>query len=109
MINLDRVIDNKVCRNHRIDQGRILPAACHGRPHGGKVHNGGDTGEVLQDNPCGHERDGGVVGGGRRPGGKAFDVLKRSRAAIAVSQEIFQEDPDGVGQPVQNTKPGVLQ
>jgi hypothetical protein len=113
MIHLDRMVDDKVSRNHRVHQRGFASAASHGRPHGGKINDGRYACKVLEDHPSRHKGDGRVVVHVRRPGSKALDVLKRGwqgcRSIAGVSQDVFQEDPDGVGQAVENTKPGLFQ
>ena len=56
-INLHRVVDHQVGGNLRIDAMRINAQLSRCVAEGGKVNDGGHTGEVLQHHACGGEGD----------------------------------------------------
>ena len=56
VINLNRVIDDKVTWDERVDLLDITAQALHRTSKRGQIDHGGDTGEVLQDDPTWLER-----------------------------------------------------
>ena len=47
VIDRDRMIDNQMHRDHRIDARRVAPARRHGIPHGGEISQGRRAGGVV--------------------------------------------------------------
>ena len=71
-VDLDRMVDHQVDRDQRVHPLRRALITRHrdnGGPHRGEIDHRGDTGEVLEHDSSGHERDlcasdtGGVIGG----------------------------------------------
>jgi hypothetical protein len=95
----DRVVDDQVDRNQRVDLLRIAAQCHHGVAHGGKVDHGRHAGEVL------HEHAGRAVGDlgfgvalVGQPGDDGENVVLGDAAAIFVAQEIFENHLHREGQ-----------
>ena len=73
-IDLDRVVDDEVDRNERLDEAGSLPIRCDGRAHRREVHEQRDAGEVLQHDAGDDERDLFCPLGVRLPAGQGADV-----------------------------------
>ena len=73
-VDLDGVVDDEVGRDQGIDPGRVAAEVGHRVAHDREVDDGGHAGEVLEDDPRGHERDLGLGGDARPPGGERLDV-----------------------------------
>ncbi len=92
MVDHHRVVDDEVHRHLRVD-GFGRGTELGGRiAHGGEVHHGGHTGEVL------HQHTGRAVGDlvlGRalviQPGGHGLDVFLLHRIAVFKAQEVLKE------------------
>ena len=66
-VDLDGMVDHQVGRHQGIDQARILPGPLNRGAHGGEVHHGGDTGEILEKDPARREGQFGTRLSWRRP------------------------------------------
>ncbi len=92
IVDHDRVVDDEVDRNQRIDLLRVAAELHGGIAHGGKIDHGRDAGEVL------HQHTGRTVGdlmgrlAGRQPRGDGADVVRGHRAAVFEAQQVFQND-----------------
>ena len=64
-VDVDRVVDDEVGRDERVDHGRIAAELGHRVAHDRQVDDGRHAGQVLEDHARGHERDLGL--GGARP------------------------------------------
>ena len=107
-VDLHGVVDDQVGRHQRADARRVAAHLADAVPHGGQVHDRGHAGEVLQDDPGGHE---GEVRArvGRAPGGYGFDVFGGHIAVARVAQHILEEDPNGKGEAVERGETFLLQ
>ena len=47
----DRVVDDQLGRDQRVDPGRVAAELLHGLAHRGQVDHCGHTGQVLEDHP----------------------------------------------------------
>src|SRR6266700_1012531 len=56
-IDLNRMVDHEFHRLKRIDQGGITTKLLHGVAHGGEIDHAGYSGEILQKDAAGRERD----------------------------------------------------
>ena len=75
----------------------IAAEELHGVAHGGEVDDGGDAGEVLQEDAGGHEGDfAGGLGFGV-PFGEEVDVGGGDGFAVFVAEEVFEEDAEAEG------------
>ena len=73
---------------------RVAAEVGHRVAHDREVDDGGHAGEVLEDDPRRHERDLGLGGDARPPGGERLDVLRsgrcrRRRGGATFSSRIF--------------------
>ena len=75
-IDLHRVVDHELGRRQRIDALGIPPRRTHRIAHGGKVHDAGHAGEVLQDDAGGGEGDLVRGAGGRIPLEQRLDIAR---------------------------------
>ncbi len=57
LIDDDRVVDDEIDRNERIDLGRIAAEFRHTVTHGGEIDNGRHAGEVLHQHAGGAKAD----------------------------------------------------
>ena len=96
-VDLDRVVDHEVRGDERVDAGGVAAEARHRVAHGREVHDRGHAGEVLEDDPRGHERDLGLAAAARPPGGEGRDVLLAHDAAAGVAQRVLEQDLEGDG------------
>ena len=71
----------------------------HGLPHRGQVDDGGDTGEILQEDAAGGEGDLLVRHGQGLPAGQRLDVLGAHEPAVLTPEQILEEDLQGKRQP----------
>src|SRR5437870_2642048 len=60
-VGLDRVVDDEVDRDERLDLRRVLARALHRRPHRREIDGGRNPGVVLKEDPSGAEWDRDVV------------------------------------------------
>jgi hypothetical protein len=88
----DRVVDDQLGRDQRVDPGRVTAELPHGLPHRGEVHHGGHTREVLEDHPGRRERDLGVRLGLRVPLGKRGHMLGGDVLPVLVPEQVLQQD-----------------
>ncbi len=93
-VDLDRVVDDQVHGDERIDGGRVPPGARDGAAHRRQVDDRWDAGEVLHQDASRHERD---VGRRLRPPRERPDVLVRDVSGPRAAEEVLEKDPDGVG------------
>ena len=94
-VDLDRVVDDQVGRDERVDRRRVAAQVHHRIPHRREVDHRRDAGEVLEDDPRGHERDLDVGQGARSPAQERLDVLGSDDPSAGVSERVLEKDPDG--------------
>jgi hypothetical protein len=94
------VVDHQIGRNDRIDLCRIAPQSFDPVSHRGQVDNGGNAGEVLQDDPRRHERNvrPGVCGTPRRD---RLDVFLANVLSARMAQSVLQQDSDREREPIE--------
>ena len=73
-VDLDGVVDDEICGHLGVDALRRSAEPRECVAHRGKVHHGGNAGEVLEDHARRHERDARAGAGGAPPGHR-LDVL----------------------------------
>ena len=100
VVHLHRVIDDQLRRRQGIDGRRPAAQLDHCIPHGRKIHDRGHPGEVLENHARGGKRDLGFGLGLRVPGRQRPDIARRYRRAVLVSEEVFQQNLERVGKPV---------
>ena len=94
-VDLDRMIDYQVDRDQGVHPLRRALIARHrdnGRSHRSEIDHRGDTGEVLEHNPSGHERDLGASDPGGVIGGDGGDVGGGDRGTVEMTQRRLQDD-----------------
>ncbi|MNX95690.1 hypothetical protein D3C86_1279730 [compost metagenome] len=98
-IDDNRVVNDEIDGNQRIDLFRIAAKSLDTVTHGGKINHGGNTGEVL------HENAGGAVGDfgfGQalvtKPFGHRKDMFLGDGLAVLETQQVFQKNLHGIGQ-----------
>ena len=99
-IHLDRVVDNEVDLDQRIDSTGVLPGALHRGSHGSQVDDRRYTGEILQQDARGQIRQLGVVRRGLGPAGQGPQAGVTHLAGLGLSQQAFEQDLDRHRQPV---------
>src|SRR5208282_6290960 len=97
-IHLHRVVDDQVDRNQGIDLCGVAAQPLYRRAHGGQIHYGRNSGEILKDYPRRLERH--LV---RRrhlgvPLGERSNVFLCYQSAVAISQQSFQQNFDREGE-----------
>ena len=95
-VDLDRVVDDQVGGDERVDPGRVAAEVGHRVAHRGQVDDRRNAGEVLEDHPRRHERQLDVVAG-RRPGsppGERLDVSRSDDPAAGVAEGVLEQDLD---------------
>ena len=97
-VNLDRVIDDQLGRDQRIDLTGVAPEFADCIAHRGQVHHARHASEVLQHDACRHEGDFRVRLLVRIPVGHRFDVFRQHAHSVFVPEQVFQENFQRVGQ-----------
>ena len=95
LVDLNRVVNDEIGGQKRIDFFWIAAEIAHGFAHGCEVHDCGDAGEILQEDARGHEGD--FVRRGYRgiPGCEGAHVGGLDEAAILEAKQVFEEDLQG--------------
>ena len=99
-VDHDGVVDDEIDGDRRVDTIRIAAEIDERVPHRREVDDGGNTGEVLHQHACGHERElapadlfGGAVAIGERA-----DVVGGHLGAVFATDEVLQQDAQRVRQ-----------
>ncbi len=98
-VDVDRVVDDEVGLDERVDHGRVAPELGHRVAHDGQVDDGRHAGQVLEDHARRHERDLGLGGHARPPRRQRLDVTRVDDPATRMAQHVLEQDPDGHRQP----------
>ena len=85
------MIDDEIDRHQRIDFGWISAKMLHSVAHGGEIDHRRDAGEVLHQDPRRAERDLAIRRPILKPLRDRLNVLFDHRAAILVTQQVFQK------------------
>ncbi|MND89956.1 hypothetical protein D3C80_820310 [compost metagenome] len=92
VVDHDRVVDDQVDGDQRIDLLGVGAQLVHGVAHGGQVDHGGNAGEVLHQDAGRTEGDlvldGALV---LDPGGDGLQVVFRDRDAVFVAQQVLEK------------------
>ena len=91
-VDLDRVVDDQLGRDQRVDLLRIAAQVGHRVAQRREVHDRRHAGEVLHHHAGRRERD--LLGGFRVvvPARERLDVLLADRDAVLGAQEVLQQD-----------------
>ena len=103
------MVDDKVDRDERFDDGGILAELGDGFAHGGEVDEERHAGEVLEYDARDDERDFGVDRLRGIPRGERLHVVLRDRDTIAVTQDGFEDQADGDRQARDLAETGLLE
>ena len=98
LVDLDRVINDEVAGDQRVDLARVATDADHCRSESGEVDDGWDTGEVLQNDAAWFEGDFGRLDRVGGPSGQSGHVVGGDDESVDVSQAGFEQDSNRVGQ-----------
>ena len=91
-IDHDRVVDDQIDRDLRVDQRRIAAEIAHRVAHGGKIDDRGHAGEILQDHAGGREGDLIVLRRLRLPARQRLDVRPGDVPPVLVAEEVLEQD-----------------
>ncbi len=98
-VDLDRVVDDEVDVDERVDPLRVAADLGHRVAHRGQVDDRRHTGEVLHQDAGRLEGNLGAGLGGGVPAGDRLDVLGPHRDPVLEPQHVLQEHLQRVGQP----------
>ena len=93
-----RVVDHQVRRGQRVDLLRVAAQFGDGLTHGGEVDDARHTGEVLHDDAGGRVLNFDARFGLGIPLGDRLDVVLGDVAAVFITQQVFGEHLQAVGQ-----------
>ncbi len=96
-----RVVDDQVDRDQRVDRGRITAGRRDRVAHRGKVGHAGAGQQVLHQHPAGTEGD--LL---RPPGDQRADAVLGDADAVEMAQQVLQQHLDGIGQAGEVADPG---
>ncbi len=99
VVHLNRVVDHQVDRHAGVDDRRVAPAPGDGRAQRRQVDHAGHAGEVLEQDPAGHEGKFGALGRGGVPIEEGQHVRVLHHAEAAVAESVLEEHADGVRKP----------
>ena len=98
-VDLDRVVDDQLGRDQRVDPLRVAAELGDRVAHRGEVDDAGDAGEVLHQDARRGEGDLVARLGGGVPVGQPLDVLRADGAVSLGPQQVLEQDLQRVGQP----------
>jgi hypothetical protein len=109
MVDLDRMVDNKVNGNEGLDDTGIFAHPAGSATHGREVAEQGDTGEILEQDTADDKWDlfGAMVC--RLPGCELPDVRLRDLFAVAIAKDRFEDDTDRDRKAGDPAEPGLFQ
>ena len=94
-VHLNRVINYELDRLQRVYAGWIAAQSRHRVSHRGQVHDGRNTGEVLEQDARGRERNFSCRTT-RNPARQSFHIFRRHNDAILGPEQILEENAQGV-------------
>eukprot|EP00760_Papus_ankaliazontas_P031102 PhM_4_TR5182/c1_g1_i1/m.99095 len=92
-IDLHGVVDDEIDGDEGVHAHGVALEAGDAVTHGGEVHHGGHTGEVLHEDASGAEGDLDLLGR-RLPVHNVLDVLRGDAEVVAVAGDALEEDAD---------------
>ena len=87
----DRMVDDQIDRNLRIDLFGIAAKLLHGVAHRGKIYDRWHASEILHQHTGRSECDFAIGGLGLEPLGDGLDVVFRNSPAVLIAQKIFEQ------------------
>ena len=108
-VDLDRVVDDQVDGDERVDTPGVAAELGDGGAHGGEVSHHGHAGKVLQQDPGRHEGDLPGLQGLGLPAAQGLDIFGGDQFAVDVAQQVLQQHADREGEPGNGRHAGLLQ
>ena len=102
-VDLDRVVDDQVGRDERVEPLRVAPSLGDGVAQRRQVDHGRDAREVLHQHAGGEEADLAVVGdapAAARPGRQRGHVVLGDGDAVDVTGQVLEQHLQREGQPL---------
>ena len=96
-VDLDRVVDHEVGGHERVDARRVAAERRHRVAHRREVDDGGDAGEVLEDDAAGMNGTSASPAPPGRQAASARDVVLADDAAAGVAERVLEQDLEGDG------------
>ncbi len=93
-VDLDRVVDDQVGRDERVDPGRVAAEVGHRVAHDREVDDGRDAGQVLEDHPGGHERQLRFARTAGAPCREGLDIGRADDASTGLPEDVLEQDLD---------------
>ena len=88
----NRMVDDQIDRDLRIDLLGVAAQLLHGVAHRSKINDGRHPGEILHQHARRAECNLAIGGLGLEPLGDGLDVVFRNRPAVLIAQQIFEQD-----------------
>ncbi len=98
VVHLHRVVDHELRGDERVDQARIATECRHRVAHRREVHDRGDPGEVLEEDPRRCEGDLPRRLGLGIPGRHRLDVLLRHVHPVLAAEDVLEQHAERVRQ-----------
>ena len=99
VVDLHGVVDHELDRDQRVDLLRVAAEVGHRRPHRREVDDGGDAGEVLQEDARRVEVDLVRRRRGRVPARDRLDVPRGDRDPVLLAEDVLEQDAQRVRKP----------
>ena len=109
VVHLHGVVDDQLDGLQRIDPGRVAAKLDDAVTHGGKVDDRRHAGEILEQDPGGHERDLALGAALDVPARQRGDVLLLHERAVFLAEQVLQQDAQRVRQRRHPGEPGRLE
>src|SRR5208283_229245 len=107
-VHLNGVVDDQLRGEKGIDALGIAAHFLNRFAHRGQVHDGGDAGEILQQDARRHKGNFLLFGAGF-PGSERADIFGANGASVLAAQQVFQQNAEGERQPGELTEALLLQ
>ena len=91
-IDLHRVVDDEIDWLERVDQPGVPAESRQSVSHGGEIDDGRHSGEILEEDARGPERDFLFQRALHVPAGQRADVVGFDELAVFVPEQVFEED-----------------
>ena len=98
LVDLHGVVDHQLGRLQRVDAGSIAAHGSHRIAHRGQVGHRGDSREVLEQHPSGHEGDFDVRFGWGSQRATGLDVVRRNDSTVLAAEQVLEQDLQGIRQ-----------
>ena len=109
VVDLDRMIDDELDRLQRIHLARVAAETQDAVAHRREIDNGGNAGEVLQQNAGRREGDLLLHLRGHVPAGERLDVLGIDEPRVFAAQQVLEQDLERERQPSHSGEASLLE